>query len=338
MTVKIYVLKDERFDNELHSVRYVGQTRLPLSDRLRMHRRDALALKENNRRVRWLTWMCHNKLPVSIVEIADVSLEEANDAERQWIAYFYSVGCDLVNATDGGRAATRVGEETRQKHRDSWLNPDIRKRRIEAAVIRQSTAEERKRISIQFKKMWQDPEMKDRLLTIIRDPANRLSRSVAFKTMWQDSVKRQRIRDGQEAYIRSDIGRQNISEHMKAKWADEKWRSKTLDSIRRVRSDPEWRKRRGELSRQWILANYTEEERKAAMSRLSSNAWNNPDQRLKLLEARALSNAKPEVKQKRSEHTKSLWANPETRAKIMLGKLAAIAKKKEGTIGGEEKT
>ena len=332
--VKIYILKDERFDNELHSVRYVGQTRLPLSDRFRMHWRDALALKENNRRVRWLIWMRRNKLPVSIVEIANVNLEEANDAERQWIAYFHNAGCDLVNATDGGKAVTKVSDETRQKHRDSWLDPDIRKRRIEAAIIRQSTPYERMRISIQFKKMWQAPEMKARLLAVIRLPANRLTRSIAFKTMWQDPIKRQRIREGQEAYIRSDIGRQNMSEHMKAKWADEEWRGKTLESICRVRSDPEWRKQRSELSRQWALTHYTEQERKVRMAKLSRDAWGNPAQRVKLLEVRALSNVKPEVKEKRSEHAKSLWANPEMRAKMMAGKLAAIVRKKQQLLDG----
>lgn len=104
----IYVLIDPR-DNR---IRYIGQTPRP-EGRYKEHCKKQY---RNNHRACWL-----NKLRSLDLKPIMQIIEECSDsswAEREtyWIAYYREVlGCDLVNATDGGEGMNNPSEETRRK-------------------------------------------------------------------------------------------------------------------------------------------------------------------------------------------------------------------------------
>lgn len=95
--VTIYGLIDPR-NNEL---KYVGKTVKSLSVRLSAHisesKRDG-----KSKRDRWVNKLSSLKLRPEIFVIETVESDSWKDAEKFWISYFKSLGCDLVNFLEGG--------------------------------------------------------------------------------------------------------------------------------------------------------------------------------------------------------------------------------------------
>lgn len=95
---RIYGLTETRLDHpRFGEIRYVGKADNPVS-RLDKHMRDRRACH----RVNWLQALKRLDLLPSIVILAEVSEDEWQAAERQWITYFKDQGADLVNETEGG--------------------------------------------------------------------------------------------------------------------------------------------------------------------------------------------------------------------------------------------
>jgi group I intron endonuclease len=107
--VYIYTLTDPR---DLR-IRYVGQCS-DVKQRFGSHCRKQ---KGNNYRTNWLTLLRSlNLKPImQVIEECD----ESNWAEREtyWIKYYRNLGCDLVNATEGGEGTKgyKLSEEHSQK-------------------------------------------------------------------------------------------------------------------------------------------------------------------------------------------------------------------------------
>jgi predicted GIY-YIG superfamily endonuclease len=98
----IYVLTDP----DTQKIRYVGQTN-NLQKRLTQHYTPS-EFKNNTHKVNWLKSLVKfgKKADYHIVE-SNISNSEIDAAEIFWIAYFKSIGADLVNGSDGGEGSMR---------------------------------------------------------------------------------------------------------------------------------------------------------------------------------------------------------------------------------------
>lgn len=110
MRTIIYGLADPR-DGQL---RYVGKTVWTLERRLGRHL--SASSRGKNRKDRWIARLIAKDLRPEIfeIEVVDGSWVEA---ERFWIAYFRSIGADLMNHTSGGEGEPgfRVAEDVKRR-------------------------------------------------------------------------------------------------------------------------------------------------------------------------------------------------------------------------------
>lgn len=106
-------------------IRYVGQTRKSLAERLSQHLRPS-ALKLRCHRTHWIKCLLSLGVRPRIQLVQFVPMEYGNEAERFWVSHFKERGCRLVNGTNGGdtgsyRKGRRVSQETRNKIRKARL-------------------------------------------------------------------------------------------------------------------------------------------------------------------------------------------------------------------------
>lgn len=91
----IYVLIDPR----TNEIRYVGQTSGPLVKRLRRHIIDT---SDESHRSHWIRKLKRQGYIPRIELIQVVPISHWTEAEMYWIAHYRSIGCSLVNGTNGG--------------------------------------------------------------------------------------------------------------------------------------------------------------------------------------------------------------------------------------------
>jgi hypothetical protein len=97
-TIKIYTLSDP-ITNE---VRYIGQTKHSLEERLRGH----LKGKGKTYRVHWINSLKNKGLVPNIELIEEVDKSIGSQTEIYWISMFRFWGFNLTNLTDGGETST----------------------------------------------------------------------------------------------------------------------------------------------------------------------------------------------------------------------------------------
>lgn len=104
MQGKIYLLRDPI----TLLIRYIGQTKLELEERLYHHWRDRIQKKnENNHKANWVNRLWEDYKVKPIIElIEEVTDEDLNSKERYWIDYYLNLGFDLTNTS--GRDYIRV--------------------------------------------------------------------------------------------------------------------------------------------------------------------------------------------------------------------------------------
>jgi hypothetical protein len=110
----IYVLIDP-ISNE---IRYVGQTRAKLDNRLTHHLKD----KTKTHKTCWLKSLTKiDKVPIiqSLKSFETISDEELNKEEIYWISFCKDLGLDLTNSTDGGRGTSGHKMSTESRNRIS---------------------------------------------------------------------------------------------------------------------------------------------------------------------------------------------------------------------------
>ena len=121
-TIKIYTLSDP-ITNE---VRYIGQTKHSLEERLRGH----LKGKGKTYRVHWINSLKNKGLVPNIELIEEVDKSIGSQTEIYWISMFRFWGFNLTNLTDGGETSTTKNiirsEEWRKNIRIGKLNSDFK--------------------------------------------------------------------------------------------------------------------------------------------------------------------------------------------------------------------
>lgn len=140
----IYVLVDPRTD----CIRYVGQS---VNPRARLKAHCSEAKREQHRRARWILGLLNIGLRPEVVVIEEVAADQADDAERFWIASLLAAGAKLVN-TDAGGGTIPWTNELRERVRRANLGrvPTAQARANMSAAQRARapfTAEHRERIS-----------------------------------------------------------------------------------------------------------------------------------------------------------------------------------------------
>jgi hypothetical protein len=85
-----------------NEIRYVGQTKHNLEQRLRGH----LKSKDKTHRTYWIKSLINNGLKPKIELIETVNKEIGSDSEIFWITMFKSWGFKLCNLTEGGETST----------------------------------------------------------------------------------------------------------------------------------------------------------------------------------------------------------------------------------------
>jgi hypothetical protein len=106
----IYVLLDDR-----NEVRYVGLTKKSAAARLAGHLYEARHARRKTHKQNMLLAILNRGNRPAIRVFHQVPDDAAGDAETYWIRYFRDLGCQLVNATDGGEGVVGLSPESRAK-------------------------------------------------------------------------------------------------------------------------------------------------------------------------------------------------------------------------------
>jgi len=175
-------------DPETHGVRYVGQTIQKVEDRFKRHLKD----RHHNHKTAWIKSLQSRGLApeLIIIEYADDSCWQ--EREMYWIAYYRSIGVNLVNSTDGGDGGLNPSPETRLKRSQSLtgrkrepFSEEWRKKLGDANRGKKESVEHRQSISRALKGKPKSDEHRKHL----RKPKRHLSRNVFFsrtsKDTWQ---------------------------------------------------------------------------------------------------------------------------------------------------------
>lgn len=118
----IYALTDSN-----NNIRYIGCTTCSLDKRLKEHLRS----KEKTYKQNWITHNKRNNLPINIILIEEVNLEDIFKKEIYWISY-YKDKVKLTNTTGGGEGVLNYKFSDQQKKKISentkkaMQNPEIK--------------------------------------------------------------------------------------------------------------------------------------------------------------------------------------------------------------------
>lgn len=98
-TTNIYLLHSP--EDPSQSI-YIGKAD-DLRIRLRQHAQEALKTKKSTRKLNWLRkWLPSLEAQIEIVLLETVATDGWQESERFYIAYFHSIGANVLNTTDGG--------------------------------------------------------------------------------------------------------------------------------------------------------------------------------------------------------------------------------------------
>ena len=117
-------------DPSTGQLRYIGKADNP-ARRLQNHLSESTR-KRFCHRHKWIASLADNGLSPELFEIERCAVSEWPETERFWIAYFRSIGCDLVNGSDGGEGNKncKLSDITRnrmsQAHEGTRQSPEHR--------------------------------------------------------------------------------------------------------------------------------------------------------------------------------------------------------------------
>lgn len=146
-------------DPSTNSLRYVGKTVKTIEHRLRQHINSARAVKLQ-RVSRWIRGLLLRDVLPEAFLIETCLTSDWVESEQFWIAYYRSIGCDLVNSTNGGEGCVgfKHSDEVKAHLLEHLNNPDVVPKRIEGMKRSWVENPERKQLlSEQTKKRYEDP-------------------------------------------------------------------------------------------------------------------------------------------------------------------------------------
>lgn len=131
----IYGLIDPR-DGQL---KYIGKTTRGI-ERLRQHCYSVTTRsnERNYRKINWIKKLDSLNLKFQVIYLEYCTEETLDEAEMFNIAYFKSIGCKLLNHSNGGEETYRhkyTEEEKKHlsiKSKNAWKNPEIRQKYIDS--------------------------------------------------------------------------------------------------------------------------------------------------------------------------------------------------------------
>lgn len=124
----IYALTDPRYADPLKAIRYVGLTVKTLDRRRAVHISEAMRSSASYHRLRWLRMLLSEGVEPGIILLEQTTRRDAKRRERAWIRCYRTLGCDLVNSTDGGEGILNPTPEMRAKlsHAARHRSPETR--------------------------------------------------------------------------------------------------------------------------------------------------------------------------------------------------------------------
>lgn len=198
----IYTLSDP----DSGAIRYVGQTARTLEVRLKFHCYD---YKKTTHRGRWINSLRKRGVRPVIKEIDRVDENRWEAAEKKWIAHYRSLGCDLVNGSDGGEGSP------------GWVaTPEFRKRMSDAHKGVPLSEEHKKKIGQAHKGRIISQETREKV-------------SAFFKGRPISEAHRLAISKGNKGRVVSAATKVRLSQLAKERWADQEFRDRVIPKLHR---------------------------------------------------------------------------------------------------------
>ena len=167
---QIYVLRCPK----TYEVRYVGQTRHLLTNRLKDH---LCGNDLKTRKYQWIKSLKKEKLSPSIHPIeGEIETQDLADAaERKWIAQYRLNGCRLVNGTDGGSGCS------------GWSDFETRSTLAKRRWIKK-TPEERSATAKKRWLIWTPEQQAENIRKRFSSPATQVKRIATLKSRTPEQI------------------------------------------------------------------------------------------------------------------------------------------------------
>lgn len=207
----IYVLIDPR-DNE---IRYVGKTNQKLRSRLLKHLRD----KNRGHRHNWIAKLQRFGLQPRIEKLQEVPCGCSASAEIYWIAYFRSLGCNLVNDTDGGEGMCGYKhtpeqiERIRQNTIRQFQDPEQRLNVSRVHKGKEISQSHREVVSRASSKRWNEWRMNGKRLS--QEVRDKISIAKSGKGPLSDEHKK-KLSATLRGRPKSESHRENLAKHLRS--------------------------------------------------------------------------------------------------------------------------
>lgn len=223
-------------------IRYVGQTRWTLHNRLTRHYVEA----EKGFQTPKNQWIRDVVSAGREVEIFTIELDAKwKEAERYWIAHYRMLVPDLLNVRSGHGFDKGVprSEETRAKMAEAskrkWKDPEIREKNISAMKIAANTPESIKLRSDIQKEAWKREDVRNARLakrgeTVKTAEFREKMRESATKQM-ADPIMKERIAEKHRERMKDPAERQRAANNARAGWSDPDKRAARIEAMKRAR-------------------------------------------------------------------------------------------------------
>ena len=147
------------------------------------------------------------------------------------------------------------------------------------------TDEQKKKHSDLVKKLYEDPEYREKMKKLYEDPEYREKISESSKKLWEDPEHRAKMSESRKKMWEDPVFKEKMSESHKKKWENPEIQKKHRESIKKKWEDPEFREK---------------------MSESVKKQWEDPEYRKKMNESRKLGRSKLTPEQ-RSEKIRKGW-------------------------------
>ena len=165
------------------------------------------------------------------------------------------------------------------------------------------TDELKKQRSEIVKKLWEDPEYREKMSEMKKDPVYREKMKERNKKAWENPEYRKKRNESHRKTCEDPEHKKIRSETSKKMWEDPENREKMSETIKKTWENPEYREKMKEI--------HDSHEFKKKTSESGKKKWENPEFKEKMKEI----HDSHEHKKKLSESGKRKWEDPEFRAK-----------------------